>query len=267
MKRRQFVAATGLLLATSQFANAQAMADFRRRTETTKGDPNGAEETMTLTPAERAAINSFTAAPPPAERAFYPKVDASRLFGTQLLLVAGNEAAEKVSRKTKPERIAEYLALFGLDASKHPYAFCAAGLSWAICKAYCDVITADNPGKYPGFDYLHGNRADIFRNTLKAISSNYIRPDPLVQDMADDAKNRKIWVARPVVPKPGWLVFYNWSGGTHCDHIGIVETADNKSLHTIEFNTSDTDFVNGGCVAKKDRTAYLHDVLGYAKTY
>src|SRR5438477_319631 len=65
--------------------------------------------------------------------------------------------------------------------------------------------------------------------------------------------------------RPGWLVFYNWTGGTAPKHAGIVTAADAAHIHTVEFNTSDTNNSNGGTVARRSRP--YHFVLGYIRTY
>jgi hypothetical protein len=83
-----------------------------------------------------------------------------------------------------------------------------------------------------------------------------------------DAQKKGTWVYKHDVTdrskiQPGWLVLYNWKGGTWPDHIGIVEQAEKNLLHTIEFNTSDKDNINGGAVNR--RTRNYNNVLGFVK--
>ncbi|MFW9327074.1 CHAP domain-containing protein, partial [Glaesserella parasuis] len=65
--------------------------------------------------------------------------------------------------------------------------------------------------------------------------------------------------------KPGWLVLYNFEGGSTPHHVGIVEKALAGEVHTIEFNTSSTDNRNGGAVSRRVRG--YGSVLGYVKTH
>jgi hypothetical protein len=61
--------------------------------------------------------------------------------------------------------------------------------------------------------------------------------------------------------RPGDIVFFSWSGSrTKADHAGIIESADGKSLMTIEGNTSSESDDNGGSVMRRNRP--LSVVLG-----
>jgi hypothetical protein len=86
--------------------------------------------------------------------------------------------------------------------------------------------------------------------------------------MADDGKRRGQWVPVSQIPKPGWIVFFNWSGANHPEHVGLVQAVSGNSLRTIEFNTridSGPNQGDGGAVAEKTRD--LRYVLGYIRTY
>jgi hypothetical protein len=65
-------------------------------------------------------------------------------------------------------------------------------------------------------------------------------------------------------PKPGDIVFFNWSGGSMPQHVGIVEKAVSKTvIQTIEGNTSDTNYSNGGMVLRRQRNVKY--VVGYGR--
>lgn len=40
-------------------------------------------------------------------------------------------------------------------------------------------------------------------------------------------------------PQPGDIIFFSWSGTSSLDHVGIVKSADENHVYTIEGNTSD----------------------------
>jgi hypothetical protein len=42
------------------------------------------------------------------------------------------------------------------------------------------------------------------------------------------------------VPSPGDIIFFDWDGGGHAQHVGIVEFVQDGVIHTIEGNTSDS---------------------------
>ena len=41
-------------------------------------------------------------------------------------------------------------------------------------------------------------------------------------------------------PEPGAIIFFDWDGDAAPDHVGIVESCDGSTVHTIEGNTSDS---------------------------
>jgi hypothetical protein len=160
--------------------------------------------------------------------------------------------------------VPEVTDLLGLDFADDngtPYPFCAAGLSWATAKSFCDLA--------PALPYTPETRLGFFRSLLQPLRTYYFRPDARCQTIQDDAKVRGLWVGEAANPKPGWLVLYNWHRQSPPQHIGIVQSADAASLHTIEFNTSPDDGPNqgnGGFVARKNRQPFRWAVLGYVKT-
>lgn len=62
---------------------------------------------------------------------------------------------------------------------------------------------------------------------------------------------------------PGWLVLYNWVGGSEPEHVGIVEKLEGGHLVAIEGNTSGTNPSDGGMVARMVRPYSF--TVGYAK--
>lgn len=62
---------------------------------------------------------------------------------------------------------------------------------------------------------------------------------------------------------PGWLVLYNWSGGSEAEHVGIVKAIHGGYVETIEGNTGGSNPSDGGMVAIERRP--YHFTLGYAR--
>lgn len=61
----------------------------------------------------------------------------------------------------------------------------------------------------------------------------------------------------------GWLVLYNWVGGSEPEHVGIVESLHGSHLTAIEGNTGGNNPSDGGMVARMERPYGF--VVGYAK--
>ena len=47
------------------------------------------------------------------------------------------------------------------------------------------------------------------------------------------------WQDRGYAPQPGDIVFFDWGGDGVSDHVGIVESCDGATVHTIEGNSGD----------------------------
>lgn len=62
---------------------------------------------------------------------------------------------------------------------------------------------------------------------------------------------------------PGWLVLYNWVGGSEPEHVGIVKAVHGDYLETIEGNTGGSNPSDGGMVAIERRPYRF--TLGYAR--
>lgn len=270
MFRRSFLVGTGATLLSSSLVSSDNLLR-----EGNLGDADAPSEDINLSIDQITRIEDLTRGLPDIVRdqTLYPVIDRENLFRHQFMKVVSAEADANVNRSNNRSRITEYLNLFGLGFSdpitNKPYAYCASGLSWAACVAYCDLALGLSPTLYRGLDYNKLDRITVFQTVLKEIRRNYFRPHPQVEVIAQDARKREIWEDGTSIPKVGWLVFYNWSGGNHADHIGIVHQASGSSLKTIEFNTSINtgSQTNGGFVAYKDRTSVRNRVIGYARMY
>lgn len=175
--------------------------------------------------------------------------------------------------------VEEYLRLFGIQRKSPGDAlqpFCAAGLSHAFCRAYCELTP--EPLEYPMTKERENTRLRILRNVLSDINRFYFLPHCATQQMVASAK--KIdgkWIPRDVsasTTKPGWLIFYNWpdkqghrSGLSN--HVGIVEEPRAERIKTVEYNTAVTLTGNqreGGHIARKTRDMD-NNILGYIRTH
>ena len=65
-----------------------------------------------------------------------------------------------------------------------------------------------------------------------------------------------LWRDRGHEPRPGDIVFFDWGGDGGADHVGIVESCDGSTVHTIEGNTSDS------CARRSYRVGSA-SILGY----
>lgn len=176
-----------------------------------------------------------------------------------------------ISRKTGRNRVEEFLAVFGLPVKYHNgqwVPFCAAGVGFAACQAYCQLAGVDFQPRISPFDV---KRVEVLRQIIPTINTYYFKPHPACSIMMLDSKKRGTWVSRndPVARHrqilSGWLVFYNWKGQSTPEHVGIVNWADRRGLHSVEFNTSNGNNSNGGTVAQRYRS-YRY-VVGYVNTY
>ncbi len=224
-----------------------------------RGDSEETPQALTLPRDHLTGIETFSS---PHFIHIDQPVPAADVFDDDALKVASIEAAHNVSRATDRPRVTEYLRLLDLDfLDGHgvPTRFCAAGLTWSACRAYCDanaIFTTD------------ANRLAVLRSVLPDIRKRYFMPSASCQVIVDDARKRGTFLDRSNAPKPGFIVFFNWDGASHAEHVGWVESLDGAVLHTIEFNTTAVSGPNegdGGCVCKKARA--LKFVVGYAQTY
>lgn len=76
------------------------------------------------------------------------------------------------------------------------------------------------------------------------------------------------WKSRSYTPKAGDIVFYDWASSStgkrdgQSDHVGIVLSADENYIYTVEGNTSGSSGSSTGEVALKTR-ARNYDIMGY----
>lgn len=65
--------------------------------------------------------------------------------------------------------------------------------------------------------------------------------------------------------EPGWLVLYNWSGGSEPEHVGVVKAVHPDFIETVEGNTGGSNPSDGGMVAIEQRP--YHFTVGYARPH
>jgi hypothetical protein len=274
MRRRDFCLLSAAVIASSRHlssAEAQDADQLQFAPEPQRGDLDMPVETLSITTQQFAALNrevTSLAIPQPAALTGYVR-ESDRIFSEQVLKVAAAEIG--VARSTKPDRVTEYLKLFGFGFkySNGQYVpFCAVGAGWAVCKAYCDLAPLPTD-HYKQLTYKPADEVQQFKSVFLAVSGL----SPLSANcgvIQKTAQTTQKWWGADVMPRPGWLILYNWSGGKDPEHVGIVESATAASLTTIEFNTTfETGPKKGepGVVDRKDRQKYSKYVLGYVSTY
>ena len=252
--RRSLLSGLSAILTTTAFPRIASAQQIEAATDI--GDPGGAPDQVIY---DETLINGLTDLTKALGIRKAPKALAARL-----ITVASSYIG--VSRTTAPDQVEKFLALF-LNKTRDPsgrlYAYCAAGVSWSACQAYCDIKPSDVP-------YDPATSLDVFQDTLSDINKFYFRPHCSVPVLLSDSRRRGTWTRKDDVKivNSGWLVLYDWNGDGVPDHVGIVETLDQDTLHTIEFNTSvkvSGDQINGGVVARKERP--LTNVMGYIAWY
>lgn len=270
MKRRAFLTNAVVVLATEpafrsqrlrRLANGEAQGANNSDLieESQSGDPDLPKETLRFDLSS--VLRLF-------RRGLFPRKD-NRAVALQMLATANSYVG--LNRHDNPDKISQFLDLFGLNlkySNEQFTPYCAAGISFCACQAYCNVSVAK------AIDRANPNKT--FKEVVATINKFYFAPSAACRTVMTDSISRGTWVAhRDVVlneVQPGWLVLYNWNGGVQPQHIGIVEQSDSDSLHTVEFNTSSQEGnsslranINGGAVAKKVRP--MKYVLGVVKTY
>jgi hypothetical protein len=168
-----------------------------------------------------------------------------------------------VTRSNNINQIGRFLRLFGLgtkDERGKWMAFCAAGLSFAAAKTFCDLS---------GIKYNQDNAISVFRSVLLTIKDRFFRPSARVREIKETAINQKRYLTNSAtnrkLVKPGYLILFQFDKDVLPDHIGIVISIDSDSVKTIEFNTSAEDDTNGGAVSRRDRPFKVID--GFVKLY
>lgn len=64
------------------------------------------------------------------------------------------------------------------------------------------------------------------------------------------------WQGAGSVPSPGMIIFFDWDHDGASDHVGIVESCDGTTVHTIEGNSGDA-------VRQNSYTVNSQSILGY----
>ncbi len=152
------------------------------------------------------------------------------LFGNQAIV----DIAEKEVGTVKHGGHEKYADYCGIG---HDKAWCAAFVSWVCNEAgYSNSINSFTWVDYSVIEKQKENGCDVHYGPL---SSNYGSPEN---------KN--------YVPKAGDIVYYDFENNNQLNHVGIVQSADNNSIHTIEGNTSGEEEMagNGSCVSHKTRS-------------
>lgn len=207
-------------------------------TEQQSGDASLPSESLTFDPI--ILIRDIQGA---SKAAYEPRIAT---FSPTLLTTLGTDFVGKSRAKDQAE-ITAYLGLFDLPfaTGQGLVPFCAAGLSYASACVYA---------KAKGVAVTRSS----LRSLLGDIDHHHFYPTPSVIDMMYVAMGKRRWVrrqdaVRSLAPRAGWIVIFNWNQDGKPDHVGIVERVAGTNLHTIEFNTSDTDNSNGGTVARRVR--------------
>jgi hypothetical protein len=161
--------------------------------------------------------------------------DHEALGSSDIGLAALQEALEHVGTKESPPNSnrTEFGEWFGID-----------GVKWCnIFVSYCFSVGA-------GYTICEGFRgAGVYANgcTYVPTTEAWLRATGL-------------WKGRSR-PSPGDLVIFNWDGGEP-DHIGIVESViDERTITSVEGNTSRANQSDGGQVMRRERR--MADVTGF----
>ena len=71
------------------------------------------------------------------------------------------------------------------------------------------------------------------------IKSGICPKSAIVDDWISFYKKQHRWARGDYIPHSGDFIFFDWEGDGAPDHIGIVESCDGKTVHTIEGNSGD----------------------------
>jgi hypothetical protein len=196
----------------------------------------------------------------------FEKKDAKQL-AERMLKLTSKFAEEGVGRNNKSDQVSEFVKLMDFKSISTP--FCAAGICYAACRAYCDLEVAKKYAANVG----DKARAGLFKSMLTTINEHYFFPSASVRVMKAAAIKKGRWARREkdLVPLPGWLIVFSWDKTSAGNHIGMVESAKagETTITTLEYNTAVTINGNqrdGGRVARKTRKLD-ETVLGFIKVY
>ena len=259
-RRRLLRLMCGLSITAAGSSSIKLFADDQSvTTEEQSGDPD--------LPIEKLEVNLQDIAPLlDVGKAINIKKDP-RHFALLMLNIASDQVG---AAKPTITTIEEYFRLFNVSAKKADgtiQPFCAAGLSFAACQAYCKL----HP--HP-IEYTESGKIRTFRDVLADVNKYYFLPHCSVQEIVRDSKQRHSWLQKEQsvsTLKPGWLVFFNWpdKNGHFSglpNHVGVIRHPAQDFLHTVEYNTSvdsNGSQRDGGHIAFKVRN-YKY-VLGYSE--
>lgn len=71
------------------------------------------------------------------------------------------------------------------------------------------------------------------------IQSGICPKSAIVDDWISFYRKQHRWAGRNYIPHSGDFILFDWEGDGQPDHIGIVESCDGKTVHTIEGNSRD----------------------------
>lgn len=75
------------------------------------------------------------------------------------------------------------------------------------------------------------NESGIMNNSIPIFS--------LCTDGEKWYKEHSKWKNKSYIPQTGDIIFFDWNGGGHVQHVGIVEKVENGKVYTIEGNSKD----------------------------
>jgi hypothetical protein len=260
--RREFLlkgtCAAAALLSRPVTAQTPLTLDSRTLEEVQQSDVDATPEIIRYS-----GIKEFTKASP-TDLGRYPKRKPEAI-ARAMLQKAGDYADRNVNRKDNQPEITQFLNLldYPFEEKGKPTAFCAAGVSFVACQAFCETN--------PLIPYNRTQPVSELRRFLPIIDAYYFLPSVTVGEIKENADHRGIWVqnSHSVSPKRGWLVIFAFRQDQLPSHIGIVDCLGDFGLKTVEFNTGSTSAGsqgNGGFVARKTRLVGPH-ILGYVGLY
>ena len=88
------------------------------------------------------------------------------------------------------------------------------------------------------------------------IDSEIIPKHAACQDGANWFQAHGQWKSRDYIPSPGDIIYFDWNGDGHTEHVGIVEKVENGTVYTVEGNASNT-------CARRNYMVESSDIYGY----
>lgn len=88
------------------------------------------------------------------------------------------------------------------------------------------------------------------------IDAGIIPKHAACQEGADWFRSHGQWQSRSYVPAPGDIIYFDWNGDGHTEHVGIVEKTENGTVYTVEGNASNT-------CAQRHYPVGSQDIYGY----